>query len=115
VVEDDLLNRMFYCEVLRREGFETEEVGDGAKMMQRAHDYAPDLVIMDINLPNVSGIELIEQIKADAELKAVPVLAVTAYVGRQEERRIREAGAREFLAKPVTIRDLVGAIDRLLS
>ena len=115
VVEDDLLNRMFYCEVLRREGFETAEVGDGARAMSRAHDFHPHLVIMDINLPNVSGISLIEQMQADADLKEVPVLAVTAYVGREEERRIREAGAREYLSKPVTIGKLVGAIDRLLS
>ncbi|MGX7894313.1 response regulator [Tsuneonella sp. HG222] len=115
MVEDDVLNRMFYCEVLRREGYDIAEVGDGADMIDRAHDYAPDLVIMDINLPNVSGLELIERIKADARLQAIPVLAVTAYVGRQEEARIREAGAGDFLAKPVTIRELVGAIDRLLS
>ncbi len=115
VVEDDLLNRMFYCEVLAREGFEYSEVGDGAEAMRHARAFAPDLVIMDINLPHVSGLELIEALKADANLASIPVLAVTAYVGREEERRIREAGAGGFLSKPVTMRTLIGAIDRLLS
>jgi two-component system cell cycle response regulator DivK len=114
VVEDDLLNRMFYCEVLQREGYEVKEVDDGAIVMDRARDFDPDLVIMDINLPHVSGIELIERLKADQNLADAPVLAITAYVGRAEEARIREAGAAEYLSKPVSMKTFVSAIQRLL-
>ena len=114
VVEDDLLNRMFYCEVLQREGYEVKEVDDGAIVMDRARDFDPDLVIMDINLPHVSGIELIERLKADQNLADAPVLAITAYVGRAEEARIREAGAAEYLSKPVSMKTFVSAIRRLL-
>ena len=114
VVEDDLLNRMFYCEVLQREGYEVREVDDGAIVMDRARAFDPDLVIMDINLPHVSGIELIERLKADRNLSDAPVLAITAYVGKAEEARIREAGAAEYLSKPVSMKTFVSAIERLL-
>lgn len=114
VVEDDLLNRMFYCEVLQREGYEVREVDDGAVVMDNARAFDPELVIMDINLPHVSGLELIERLKADSKLSEAPVLAITAYVGRVEEQRIREAGAAEYLSKPVSMKTFVNAIERLL-
>ena len=114
MVEDDLLNRMFYCEVLQREGYEVSEVSDGARVMAKARDFSPELVIMDINLPHVSGIELIERLKADRKLSDAPVLAITAYVGKKEEKRIREAGASDYLAKPVSMKTFVSAIERLL-
>ena len=115
VVEDDLLNRMFYCEVLQRRGFTVSEVDDGALAMKRAREFRPDLVMMDINLPHVSGVDLIEQLKADPQLSKVPVLAITAYVGKIDRETVNEAGAQAFLAKPVTIAELTGAIDRLLA
>lgn len=114
VVEDDLLNRMFYCEVLQRHGYEVREVDDGAVVMDNARAFDPELVIMDINLPHVSGLELIERLKADSKLSEAPVLAITAYVGKVEERRIREAGAAEYLSKPVSMKNFVNAIERLL-
>jgi two-component system cell cycle response regulator DivK len=69
---------------------------------------------MDINLPNVSGLELIEEIRADETLRKVPVLAVTAYVGKWEEARIRRAGANNFLPKPVSIKPLLKAVNELI-
>lgn len=114
VVEDDLLNRMFYCEVLQRRGYEVREVDDGALVMDNARNFDPELVIMDINLPHVSGIELIERLKADSRLSEAPVLAITAYVGKLEEQRIREAGAADYLSKPVSMKTFVSAIERLL-
>ena len=114
VVEDDLLNRMFYCEMLEQAGFAVDPVADGALVLGEVNRFAPELVIMDINLPNVSGLELIERLKADPAHRNLPILAITAYVGREEERRIREAGAAEYLAKPVTMKTFVSAIERLL-
>lgn len=69
---------------------------------------------MDINLPHVSGIELIRRLRADEELKAIPIFAVTAYVGKGEESRIRKAGADDFLAKPISMKALLDAVNRLL-
>lgn len=114
VVEDDLLNRMFICAVLRDRGFEVEEVDDGAHVLRVARRFEPDLITMDINIPNISGLEVIEQLQADPALRDIPILAVTAYVGRGEESRIRDAGASDFMAKPLSIKPFLAAVDRLL-
>lgn len=114
VVEDDLLNRMFYCATLEQAGFAVDPVSDGALVLGEVERFAPELVIMDINLPNISGLELIERLKADPAHRDLPILAITAYVGKEEERRIREAGAAEYLSKPVAMKTFVSAIERLL-
>jgi two-component system cell cycle response regulator DivK len=114
VVEDDLLNRMFYCDTLEQAGFAVSAVGDGALAMGEFERFAPDLVIMDINLPHVSGIELIERLKALPGNRELPILAVTAYVGRIEEERILQAGAARYLSKPVTMHEFLRAIADLL-
>jgi two-component system cell cycle response regulator DivK len=69
---------------------------------------------MDINLPHVSGLELIYQLRADDDLKTIPIFAVTAYVGKGEESRVRRAGADDFLAKPITMKALLDTVNRLL-
>ena len=114
VVEDDLLNRMLYSAVLEGNGFAVELVGDGAHALAKAREFRPDVIIMDIQLPNVSGLELIEALQRDPEFRHVPILAVTAFVGKGEERRIRQAGAKAFMAKPISIRPLVATINGLL-
>ena len=114
VVEDDLLNRMFLCAALEGGGFVTESVSDGAQVIEAARRLHPDLITMDINLPHVSGIELIKRLRADDELGQIPIFAVTAYVGKGEESRIRKAGADDFLAKPITMKALLDTINRLL-
>lgn len=114
VVEDDLLNRMFYCDTLEQAGFAVSAVGDGALAMGEFERFAPDLVVMDINLPHVSGIELIERLKSEPGNRELPILAVTAYVGRIEEERILQAGAAKYLSKPVTMNEFLRAIADLL-
>ena len=110
VVEDDLLNRMLYCAVLEGRDFTVEAVGDGGQVMAKVQEFSPDLIIMDINLPNVSGVRLIEKLQADSKFREIPILAVTAYVGKGEESRIRKAGAKDYLAKPIELVRLVAAI-----
>ena len=114
VVEDDLLNRMFLCATLETGGYEVRMVTDGAHAIAAAHEFAPDLITMDINLPNVSGVQLIRRLKADPKFANTPVLAITAYVGPGEEREIRRAGATDFLAKPISIKTLLGSVASLL-
>lgn len=114
VVEDDLLNRMLYCAVLEGRDFTVEAVADGGEVMMKVKEFAPDLIIMDINLPNISGLRLIEALQADETLKDIPILAVTAYVGKGEERRIRQAGARDYLSKPIKIEPFMAAVNKLL-
>ena len=70
----------------------------------------PNLIIMDIQLPNISGLELIEALKGDPELRPIPVLAVTAYAGKGDEERILQAGARGYLSKPVSVMKFLEAV-----
>ncbi|EJL21102.1 response regulator [Novosphingobium sp. AP12] len=114
VVEDNDLNRKLFCDVLRSQGFAVEPVGDGLDALERARQFVPNLVIMDIQLPNVSGLDLIEAAKKDPVLRAIPILAVTAYAGKGDEERIREAGAEGYLAKPVSIGPFMQAVRALL-
>ena len=114
VVEDNDLNRKLFCDVLRSQGFAVEPVGDGREALDRAREFVPNLIIMDIQLPNISGLDLIEAAKRDPLLRAIPVLAVTAYAGKGDEERIREAGAEGYLAKPVSIRPFMAAVQALL-
>ena len=114
VVEDNDLNRKLFCDVLKANGHEVVPVADGRNVVATAQRFVPDLVIMDIQLPHVSGIDLIGQLKADPALAGVPVLAVTAYAGKGDEERIRDAGAADYLAKPVSIGPFMAAVKALL-
>ncbi|HEY0960299.1 MAG TPA: response regulator [Novosphingobium sp.] len=114
VVEDNDLNRKLFCDVLKSQGYAVEPVADVLDALDRARGFVPNLIIMDIQLPNVSGLELIEAAKADPVLRSVPVLAVTAYAGKGDEERIRDAGADGYLAKPVSIGPFMMAVKALV-
>ncbi|MFM6950847.1 MAG: response regulator [Novosphingobium sp.] len=114
VVEDNDLNRKLFCDVLKSQGYAVEPCADGLEALGKARDFVPNLIIMDIQLPNVSGLELIEAAKADAVLRSIPVLAVTAYAGKGDEERIRDAGAEGYLAKPVSIGPFMAAVKGLV-
>ena len=108
VVEDNDLNRKLFCDVLKSQGYATEPVSDGRDALDKARAFGPDLIIMDIQLPNISGLDLIQAAKRDAVLRAIPVLAVTAYAGRGDEDRIRDAGGRRLPGKAGVDRALHG-------
>jgi two-component system cell cycle response regulator DivK len=114
IVEDNDLNRKLFCDLLRANGFAVEPVADGREAIERARIFVPNLVIMDIQLPNISGLELIEALKGDKDLRSIPVLAVTAYAGKGDEERIRDAGAEGYLAKPVSIGPFMVAVNKLI-
>ena len=110
VVEDNELNLKLFCDLLRAHGYEAEPVRDGREAVARARDFAPDLVIMDIQLPHISGLELIDQLKADEELKAIPIMAVTAYAAKGDEERIREAAQQEISRAQMPYEGLAGRV-----
>ena len=114
VVEDNELNLKLFCDLLRAHGYETEAVRDGREALARARAFAPDLVVMDIQMPHISGLELIEQMKADDGLRAIPIMAVTAYAAKGDEERIRDAGAEGFVSKPISVLKFVEAVRALL-
>jgi two-component system cell cycle response regulator DivK len=115
VVEDNELNLKLFCDLLRAHGYEAEPVRDGREAMDRARAFAPDLIVMDIQMPHVSGLELIEQLKGDGELKRTPIMAVTAYAAKGDEERIRAAGAEGYVSKPISVVRFVDAVQALLA
>lgn len=114
VVEDNELNLKLFCDLLRAHDYDAEPVRDGREALARALDFAPDLIIMDIQLPHVSGLELIEQLKADETLRAIPIMAVTAYAAKGDEERIRAAGAEAYVSKPISILRFVESVAELV-
>lgn len=114
VVEDNELNLKLFCDLLRAHGHETLAVSDGREVLQQAGTFRPDLVIMDIHLPHVSGLDLIIALKADPALASVPIMAVTAYAGKGDEERIREAGAEAYVSKPISVMKFIEVVNSLL-
>ena len=114
VVEDNDLNRKLFCDVLKANGFDVEPVADGHMALETARNVSPDLIIMDIQLPGMSGVDLIEAAKRDSSLNSIPVLAVTAFAGKGDEERILSAGAAGYLSKPVSIMPFMAAVNELV-
>ena len=114
VVEDNELNLKLFCDLLRAHGHDVLPLRDGRDVLAQAREFAPDLVITDIHLPHVSGYDLIVSLKGDDSLSAVPIMAVTAYAGKGDEERIRDAGAEGYLAKPVSIGPFMAAVKALV-
>ena len=115
VVEDNELNLKLFCDLLRAHGYEAEPVRDGREAMATAREFVPDLIVMDIQMPHISGLELIELLKADEALKAIPIMAVTAYAAKGDEERIRDAGAEGYVSKPISVIRFVEAVAALLA
>jgi two-component system, cell cycle response regulator DivK len=111
VVEDNELNLKLFCDLLRAHGYEAEPVRDGREAVERARAFGPNLVVMDIQMPYITGLELIERFKADEALKAAPIMAVTAYAAKGDEERIREAGAEGYVSKPISVVRFVEAVE----
>ena len=114
VVEDNDLNRKLFCDVLKANGFAVEPVADGTAVLDTARETSPDLIIMDIQLGGMSGVDLIEAAKQDMLLREIPVLAVTAFAAKGDEERIRSAGAAGYLSKPVSITPFMTAVKQLI-
>lgn len=114
VVEDNELNLRLFCDLLTAHGFAAEAVRDGRDVMERARAIRPSLVVMDIQLPHVSGLDLISELKRDSALAAVPIMAVTAYAGSDDEQRIRAAGAEAYVSKPISVMRFIETVESLV-
>lgn len=114
VVEDNALNLKLFCDLLRAHGFVAEPVSDGREVLDKARNFVPNLIVMDIQLPHVSGLDLIEAIKKDPQLKIIPILAVTAYAGKGDEDRILSAGAEGYVSKPISVAKFIEAVQKVL-
>jgi two-component system cell cycle response regulator DivK len=114
IVEDNALNIKLFCDLLAAHGHEPEAVTDSRNALDRARAFSPDLVITDIQLPHVSGLDLIRMIRKDDKLARIPIMAVTAYSARGDEERIRAAGAQAYVSKPISVVKFAQTVDELL-
>jgi two-component system cell cycle response regulator DivK len=114
VVEDNELNLKLFCDLLRAHGFAVEPVRDGREAVERAREVTPELIVMDIQMPHVTGYELILELKQDEALRHIPIMAVTAYAGREDEEQIRAAGANAYVSKPITLARFMAAVSELV-
>ena len=115
IVEDNALNVKLFCDLLAAHGHEPQAVTDSRQALDAAHDFSPDLVITDIQLPHVTGFDLIRMLRADDQLSEVPIMAVTAYATAGDEERIRGAGAESYVTKPISVARFVQEVDSLLA
>ena len=115
IVEDNALNIKLFCDLLAAHGHHPEAVTDSRNALDAAREFKPDLVITDIQLPHVSGLDLIRLIRTDETLASVPIMAVTAYSARGDEERIRAAGAQAYVSKPISVVRFAETVDELLA
>jgi two-component system, cell cycle response regulator DivK len=110
IVEDNELNMRLFRDLLTAFGYRTVETRDGLQALDLARTEKPDLILMDIQLPHVSGLDVTRWMKADDDTAAIPIIAVTAFAMRGDEERIREGGCQGYLSKPITVSTFMAKI-----
>jgi len=115
IVEDNELNMKLFNDLLEAHGYTTLQTRDGVEALQMAREHKPDLILMDIQLPEVSGLEVTKWIKEDEDLRAIPVIAVTAFAMKGDEEKIREGGCEAYIAKPISVMSFLNTVDQFLS
>lgn len=114
IVEDNDLNLKLFRDLLGANGYTTFETREGIEAISMTRKIQPDLIIMDIQLPEISGLDVTRKIKADAAIKHIPVIAVTAFAMKDDEDKIMRAGCEAYLSKPIAIDDFLRTIRRFL-
>jgi two-component system, cell cycle response regulator DivK len=115
IVEDNELNMKLFHDLLEAHGYDIVGTPSGLDALELARAHRPDLILMDIQLPEVSGLEVTKWIKADPELHRIPVVAVTAFAMNGDEERIRQGGCEAYLSKPISISKFMETVRRFLS
>ena len=114
IVEDNALNLKLMRDLLEASGITTFQTKDGREALELARKHRPSIILMDIQLPDVSGLEVTRWIKADPDLKHIPIIAVTALALRGDEERVREAGCDAYITKPISIAGFLEIVRRHL-
>ena len=110
IVEDNELNMKLFSDLLSAHGYETIQTCDGHKAVELAREHRPDLILMDIQLPEISGLEVTQWLKADEELSSIPVVAVTAFAMKGDEEKIRKGGCEDYISKPITVSKFIETV-----
>ena len=103
IVEDNELNMKLFHDLLEAQGYETLQTREGLQALGLARQHRPDLILMDIQLPEISGLEVTKWLKDDEELSHIPVVAVTAFAMKGDEDRIRQGGCEAYISKPISV------------
>ncbi len=114
IVEDNELNMKLFRDLLEAHGIETMETRNGNNVLELARENRPDLILMDIQLPEVSGLDVTRWLKDDDDLKTIPVIAVTAFAMKGDEQKIREGGCEDYISKPISVTRFMETIQKYL-
>ena len=114
IVEDNELNMKLFHDLLDAQGYETLETREGLQALALARQHRPDLILMDIQLPEISGLEVTKWLKEDDDLSHIPVVAVTAFAMKGDEERIREGGCEAYISKPISVAHFLDTIRRFI-
>ena len=115
IVEDNELNMKLFSDLLEANGYATVQTRDGYEAFRLARQHRPDLILMDIQLPEVSGLEVIRWIKDDEALRHIPVIAITAFAMKGDEEKIRQGGCEAYLSKPISVVKFLETVRHYLS
>lgn len=110
IVEDNELNMKLFNDLLEAHGYTTVTTRDGSVALEMARNEQPDLILMDIQLPEVSGLDITRQLKSEDDIKHIPVIAVTAFAMKGDEDKIRECGCEGYVSKPISIGSFIETI-----
>ena len=114
IVEDNELNMKLFHDLLAAHGYRTIQTRNGFDALDLARQHRPDLILMDIQLPEVSGLEVTKWIKEDDELRMIPIIAVTAFAMKGDEERIRSGGCEAYISKPISVLSFLDTVRRFI-
>jgi two-component system cell cycle response regulator DivK len=114
IVEDNELNMKLFNDLLEAHGYVTVQTRNGMEAIELARLHRPDLILMDIQLPEVSGLQVTQWIKSDEELKHIPIIAITAFAMKGDEEKIRQGGCEAYLSKPISVAKFLETVKNYL-
>lgn len=114
IVEDNDLNLKLFRDLLGANGYETIETKEGLEAISLARNIRPDLILMDIQLPEISGLDVTKKIKADESIRNIPIIAVTAFAMKDDEEKILRAGCEAYISKPISIQHFLETVRKFL-
>lgn len=114
IVEDNELNMKLFHDLLDAQGYRILQTKDGMEALDIAREHRPDLILMDIQLPEVSGLEVTKWLKEDPSLRSIPVVAVTAFAMKGDEEAIRQGGCEAYLSKPISVAGFIETVRKFL-
>lgn len=114
IVEDNDLNLKLFRDLLEANGYQTVETKEGLNATELARQHRPDLILMDIQLPEISGLDVTRRIKSDKEICDIPIVAVTAFAMKDDEEKILRAGCEAYLSKPISITHFLETVRRFI-